>query len=493
MFPTSSQVGLCQALGFLRANLKHWLLPAMVVSGAAAVFAAVHSPYWEASQALIIRNEATAEDRSPGKFSHPEEMKTVQETILELARSNGVLAAALREVGPPADHAGPAPDWPSARDLAQLRSRVRLVPPKGAEFGKTEVFYLQVRDTGRGRAVALVSAICSQLESRFQQLRDAKARSMIDELVKAVNLARADLQQSTQRLREIETQAGADLAELRILQDGNNGESPLRRTLTEIRAELRQARTALKSHEQLLALLDQVQKHPNRLVSIPNQLIESQPALRRLKEGLAEAQLRTAQLSGAMSESHPLVQAARESEREICRNLRQELVAAVAGLQIDVRLQTERIGLLEEQLAKTTDRLDRLAGLRAPYANQVAETRHRTTLLERAEQRLAEARASEATAKAASLIARIDEPDTGAAPVGPGRATIALAGIVGGLLAGLGLVLLTARPLPSAPDRVGPAAPSAHAGDSRVYGNGQAKRAPSSLSLNQALQKIGRG
>ena len=68
------------------------------------------------------------------------------------------------------------------------------------------------------------------------------------------------------------------------------------------------------------------------------------------------------------------------------------------------------------------------------YNNQVAETTNRTRLLERAEQNLAEARAAQAGAKAASLLSCIDVPDAGIRPVGPSRAMIVLCGIAGGLL-----------------------------------------------------------
>ena len=103
----------------------------------------------------------------------------------------------------------------------------------------------------------------------------------------------------------------------------------------------------------------------------------------------------------------------------------------------------DRRTLLEDQLAKTNERLTNLAAVRAGYANEVAETKNRAALLERAEQNLAEARATRASAKAASLISRIDTPDAGIRPVGPSRAAIALCGVLGGLLAGFGVVFLT--------------------------------------------------
>jgi uncharacterized protein involved in exopolysaccharide biosynthesis len=431
----------------------------MLITLAGIGFASIHTPNWEASQTLVIRNEAATGQDSPGKFNGADEMKTVQETLMELIKSQGVLLRSLTKVGPPAD-ARTAAVWPTSRDIDSLRKAVKLVPPNGTEFGKTEVFYLKVQDRDRSRAEALATAICDQLDTAFQQLRDAKAHSMIDELVNVVKLARDDLAQSTRQLTEIETQVGSDLAELRSLHESASGESALRRTITEIRNEMRQCNAAVNSDEQLLARLTDVQQDPCRLVVIPNQLIEAQPALRRLKEGLAEAQLRTAQLSGGMSDQHPSVQAARESEHQIYCDLRSELATARRGVEIDLRLHGDRERLLEEQLAQARRRLDRLAALRAPYANQVAETRHRTSLVERTEQRLAEARASAATAKAASLLARVDSPDTGVQPVGPGRATIGLAGVLGGLLAGWGVLFLTVPTAPNGPVSVPPANPA---------------------------------
>jgi hypothetical protein len=87
--------------------------------------------------------------------------------------------------------------------------------------------------------------------------------------------------------------------------------------------------------------------------------------------------------------------------------------------------------------------------LRAPYANLVAVAKNRETLLGRAEQNLSEARASQASAKASSLISLIDTPDTGVTPIGPGKTLIVLVGLVGGLLLGLGILVLTLQAVPT--------------------------------------------
>ena len=272
---------------------------------------------------------------------------------------------------------------------------------------------------------------------------------MIEELNKAAALARANLNESIARLNTIEKQVGSDLAELRLLNDSTSSDGALRRMAAEIEGELRQARSAAKANQQLLALLKSGQDDPGQLLATPGRLLESQPALRRLKDGLVDAQLHAAGLESRMSPLHPLVQSARQAEQEIGRQLHDELALAIRGVEGDLRLNTDRVATLETQLAQTTERLGRLAGLRAAYASQVAETASRTKLLERAEQNLAEAHATHASAKAASLLSCIDVPDAGIRPVSPSRAMIVLAGIAGGLLLGLGVVFLTVQAAPT--------------------------------------------
>ncbi|HLA85536.1 MAG TPA: hypothetical protein VJL29_12135 [Thermoguttaceae bacterium] len=444
-------VGLLQLLRAAREYPRRWAAPAAAVAIAALLFAVFRPATWEASQALIIRNEATGEQAEPGDFAHPEQMKSVQEMILELTKSRGVLRGALAEVGPPSNYDGEPAEWPSDRDVADLRDVVALEPPKGAEFGTTEVFYLTVKSRDRSRAVALADALCNQLESRFQNIRDTKAQSMIGELANAVKLARIDLVEATSRLSAIEKEIGPDLAELRILNEATNGDSTLRRTSGEIATELRVARSNYAINRELFALLEQAQNDPGQLLAAPSQLLESQPALRRLKDGLVDAQIHTAQLKGRMNDAHPLVQAARESEKEIGRHLYHELAIALRGVKADLRLTGDRIQMLEERLAEATGRLERLSELRTPYATQVAETAHRTQVLQRAEQQLSQARASQSSASITNLISRIDSPDPGTKPLGPGRAVIVLVGLVGGLFVGLGVLLMTTPVIPEIP------------------------------------------
>ena len=174
----------------------------------------------------------------------------------------------------------------------------------------------------------------------------------------------------------VEREAGPDLAELRILNETPSNESGLRRQAGEIETELRTYRGSVNSNQELLKLLPAALDDPGRLLASPGRLLESQPALRRLKDGLVDAQLRTAQLLGNMSEDHPAVAAARASEQEISQQLHDEISIAIKGLEVDLRLANERVDRLEEQRKNVQGRLVHLAAIRAEYSNLIATVAH---------------------------------------------------------------------------------------------------------------------
>ena len=219
----------------------------------------------------------------------------------------------------------------------------------------------------------LSSALSHQLQLHLQEIRNAKAQSMIDELNKAVQLAGSDLQAATARLTALEKQVGSDLPELRSLLDANSSDTSLRRTVSEIENELRQFRGTEKANRQLLALLKQALADPTRLVAAPNRLLDSQPALRRLKDGLVDAQLRTATLQGRMSAEHPEVISAKEAEAQVAARLHAELSTAIRGLESELAFDANRLEMLENQRNSAAARLARLAGLRATYTNLLSE------------------------------------------------------------------------------------------------------------------------
>src|SRR5690606_23110471 len=178
--PTQSQGITFQVLlRLLTTHRKMWIYPMVGGVLIAAVLSLVLPRKWKATQGILVRPEAAglAGDRL-GKFSDLSEMKTLQETILELARSQAVVTSVLESVGP-----AKGKTWkkgaPTLQDVADFRESMSMTPPGGAEFGKTEVFYLAIADKTAARAAKLVDRLSTELELRSNEIRDARARSMV--------------------------------------------------------------------------------------------------------------------------------------------------------------------------------------------------------------------------------------------------------------------------------------------------------------------------
>jgi uncharacterized protein involved in exopolysaccharide biosynthesis len=126
--------------------------------------------------------------------------------------------------------------------------------------------------------------------------------------------------------------------------------------------------------------------------------------------------------------------------------------------------------------------MNRLADLRAEYANLVAATKYRGETLKAVEQELSESRASQRVARTASMISLVDTPDAGTRPVGPGKTMIAAAGFGGGLMIAAAIVFLTVVPGTQASPRRRGAFVREAAPPQRV--------ASRKLTLRQALERV---
>ena len=176
-----------------------------------------------------------------------------------------------------------------------------------------------------------------------------------------------------------------------------------------------------------------------------------------MKEGLIDAQLRIAELLGDRNPAHPAVKAAVAAESEVRQHLHAELSTAIRGVRAELKVIDAVIATLNQQLSEVQGRLDQLASMRARYSNLVAEVQDRGEQVKEAQRSLAEAKAGREASGTASLITRVDAPDQGDGPVGPGRLTLMLAAWVGGFAIGVGMLLLTVAPstLHGVPSEIG--------------------------------------
>ncbi len=400
---------------------------------------------WLASQALLVREEANGAPLRLGRFDSDTQMKAAQETILEVARHNQVVGEALKAVGPQPGWFSwwGSKNWPSKGTIeATANSKISMRAPRGAEFGATEVIYLDVKQPSPERALTFSVALCDALEVRLQYVRKTRAESIVTELTQARDSAREQLKEVTEELQKFERVAGIELSDLRGMTDMIAGGGNSRIQLDQLKTEIRVVET---NHQELLddlKLLEEAIADPSSFVIAPTNLVTAQPGLKRLREGYAEAQLSASQLSGKFTDVHPLLIAARTTQDSIRSRLVSELNASLGSLNQEIKTSQQKLDRLRAVQTNTEMKLESLAENRAEYANVIAEVKTRATILENVERELAEAEASAKASSSTSLISRMDQPTVSDSPLGPGKATIAGCCAIAGLLFGLGIVFV---------------------------------------------------
>jgi len=388
-----------------------------------------------------------------GRFQSQAEMKAAQETILEMAKSQQVVRDALIAIEPPSGLSSWMGwgEYPSKELIEEVaKSSISVHAPKGTEFGVTEVIYMDVKAETQDAAMSLSKALTDALESRLQQVRKARADGVLAELTHARNSAKRELENSTHRLHDVEREAGSDLSDLRGMTDTVAGAATSRAEFDQIKNDLRQAEVARQALIADRELLIRATEDPNSFIVAPGAILNSQPGLKRLREGLVDAQLNGSQLTGRFMESHPSVIASQSTMSSIQRRFLAELRASIAGVQSDISLVDGRVQRLESQKSLAEVRLAKLADSRSAYANLLSEVKSKVTILEASEKALAEVQAARDSSVSTSLLTRLDSPVVSDRPIGPGRTTITVMCAVAGLVFGLGIVFVV-TPIDSSP------------------------------------------
>jgi succinoglycan biosynthesis transport protein ExoP len=418
-----------------------WVGSTVLFAMTGVFYSVASQEYWTASQPMVLRDEANGAIDRLGRFSSQTELKAAQETILEMARNHEVVKSALKIVGP--GQGSQVSDWPTSKDITTVaEERINIVAPQGAEFGGSEMIYLQVEDTTPQRAMELCEAVYMSLSQRMRDVRRVRADSMIAELTHARDLAQRHLDEASNRMREIEVRFGSDLGELRNLNESITGDGANRRALEETNRELQIAELELERLNALYRLLEQGLTDPKRLLVSGGDLLSRQPSLQRLKDGLIDAQLRHSQLAGSLTVDNPKMKASLAVENEIRLAMQSEIALAIRSMQPVLDVETDRVERLANKQLNLQKRLDRLAEGRTAYSKIAAEVKHRTTLLEESQRVLAEAEASRSASLSINLLAKLGSVSTGDSPNGMSTTMMTAGSAAAGLIFGLGTVFL---------------------------------------------------
>ena len=402
---------------------RKWLIwPAVLATVGAVAYSLLAPKLWTATQTLHVREEGVAAMTGLGRFESVDAMQTAQETIHEVAHHTSVLRSALLDVGPrKALSKKKRAAWPSQRQIDDFRGDVYLQAPDGTAFGRSEVIRLTVRARSAERAKKLAQAVYHRLDEAMKEMRREKYESIIAELENGVRIAQSDLRDATERLTQLETEIGENLPELRVMMNAGQGDGNVRRTLSQIEAELRAQQSEYVSKSTRREQLLKLKSTPAQLISMPNEILDSQPSLRRLRESLVDARVNTARLMGVMSAEHPQVRAAVAAENKIRHQLVDELQLAAEATGTELAITEKRIAALEQQLDRVQSQIGELSGVRADYAALVSEVEQRTLVAQNAQTGLTKARASMMAAAGSSLLNRVGTPVPRRGPCRPSR------------------------------------------------------------------------
>lgn len=464
-----------------------WLVPLGVALFVAFMIATFGPKQWKARQAFVVREQLLGRIVLPGRFDSLDSMKTVLETVSELAHGPAVIGAALRDVYPEkATHTS----WPDEKLISEVGESIGFEAAGGGEFGKTELLALVVKGNNRIAAADFAGAMFKALQDEFRQVRTVRAQSMVREIQAATDLAENKYQQSLQAIAATEQGLGSDLPELRSLNEPMAGAGELRKALVQLEEKISQIEIRSMVNEQLKGHLLEMRRDPTNLVATPPELLASQTALSRLKEKLIDARVAHATLSGKYTDMHPSVQAAANAVVDIETQVFGELENALANLASQNILLQEETARLIKRKGQLGERLTRLASMRADYGQLVDDINARRETVSELKQELAQANAILEAAGSVDLIAAIDEPTADIRPAGLSRRAMMLAGGILGLCLGMGLVLIV-TPLPgesgTAADPPTPKAPSAGR-DPVAHGTSQTN-APESARTPQSPTK----
>ncbi len=402
---------------------------------------------WQASQSLVVRDDLIGESFKPGRFESLDSMKTAQETILHMAREPSVVRQALEAIGPPS---GKDANWLDGdRGVSAVESAqdaISIVAPNGAEFGKTEVIVLQVKASSRERAGKLVTALLDKTESNLRTMRSKRLESMESELKQSLDLAEEDYMLFANELKELEHKIGPDLPTLLNMVNDSNASNDFQVALENIRTARRTAQAQLDITTKHLEILRATIDSPQQLVAAPNDLLQSQPALKRLKDGIVDLQLKFSEFSGRFRDAHPKYFEMQMALAEAKRQLFEELQVAVRGLESQHAVQSQQIQRLNDEEKEQQERLVRLTNNRADYATLASQAKKRNEEHAKTRAEYSEIKSLGQAAQTVNLMTRLEAPFISGKALGPGRTTILGSGTLGGILIGLGLVMFFSAP-----------------------------------------------
>ena len=441
-----------QRINHLISTLQRYFPLLIVPAIAGLVLATIYAFFlmpemWTARQSFLIRDDLSGTAFKLGRFDSEESRKSAQETILEVARRPLVIRNVLEKLGPSSSFAGS--NWITDEVIEDTQGVIDISAPNGAEFGKTDAIVLTAKDSTRERTRKFIELLSEEIMTQTNRIRSMRFESMESELYQAYRAAELARDDAIDRLDKLDQRLGSDFGFL-SLQGQNNQQQPS--GVEAIKSEILRKQDELERAEAVLAALSKAFASPAAAAQLPSEVLIAQPALQDAMSKMLDLREELHVARGIFSNKHPRVKGIAEAIEFSQQQIYDSLTGEMAGVQEDIALKKRQLARLNNRIEELKARLIRLSKSRSEHMALATQVQQLGEAANRAKSIWTETKTQAKTARTVGLITPTDIAQVNSRPDGIGKRYVALAGLFGGLLVGVGLVLLVAPPMDPKPN-----------------------------------------
>ena len=415
------------------------IIPAIAGLVLALIYAFLLMPEtWTARQSFLIRDDLSGTAYKPGRFDSEESRKSAQETILEVARRPLVVRNVLEQLGPDSSMAGS--NWITDEVIEDTQKEIDISAPNGAEFGKTDAIVLTAKASSRERTRKFIELLSAEIMTQTNRIRSLRFESMESELSQAYQAADRARDEAIDRLDELDQRLGSDFGFLSLQGGQPSG-------VEAIKSEILRKQDELEKAESVFAALLKAFDNPADVAQLPSEVLVAQPTLEKTMSKMIDLREQLHLAKGLLTNKHARVKALAKAIEFSQQQLYDSLTGEMAGVQADIALKKRQLTRLNNRIEELKARLVRLSKSRSERLALTTQVQQLGEAANRARTVWTETKSRAAAARTVGLITPTDVAQVSSRPDGIGKKTVALAGLFGGLMVGVGLILLVAPPM----------------------------------------------
>ena len=421
------------------------IVPAVIGLVLAAFYAFFIMPeMWTARQSFLIRDDLSGTAFKPGRFDSEEARKSAQETILEVARRPLVVRSVLEKLGPEAMLSGS--NWVTDEVIEDTQKAIDISAPNGAEFGKTDAIVLTAKSSTRERTRKFIELLSEEITTQTNRIRSLRFESMESESHQAYLAAVEARDDAINRLNDLDQRLGSDFGFLTLR--GNQPGQPTQPSGVEgIQSEILRKQDELEQAEIVFAALLKAFENPKQASQLPSEVAAAQPKIENTMAKLLDLQEELHLAKGLYSNRHPRVRSLAKAIEFSQQQLYNSLTGEMAGVQAGIKLKKRQLAGLKDRIEKLKARLIRLSKARSEHLALTTQSQQLGEAATRAKTAWTEIESRTKTARTVGLLTPTDVAQVSTRPDGVGKKAVALAGLLGGLLIGTGLMFIVAPPM----------------------------------------------